>query len=189
MASKETSNKLTKLVKQVEDLRRKMQQDGQIALKEAFSDFFDAHPEATAIVWTQYTPYFNDGDACTFGINYFELKVDVNKVADDIKFLLDKSGHNDEYDWGGGCAARSISRIEDTAANRKLKKDNHYYNDLYKDLTLRQLELKEKSLLEDFKELTNSCHAIPEILETILGDHIKVTATKKGFSIDDYSHD
>lgn len=181
------NNKLTELVKQVEDLHRKMQRDGQVALKAAFADFFDAHPEATAIVWTQYTPHFNDGDACTFGVNDFELKVDTNKIAEDVKKLvIDQS--NSEYGYGDGCAAGAVAMIEDTASNRKTMKEP-WYKDKYEGIVLRKLTPEEKSLIEDFNELTDSCHAIPEILEMILGDHVMVTATKQGFHTDEQDHD
>jgi hypothetical protein len=32
------------------------------AMRAAFSSFFAANPDITKITWTQYTPYFNDGD-------------------------------------------------------------------------------------------------------------------------------
>jgi hypothetical protein len=31
--------------------------------------FFELFPDAQAFVWTQYTPYFNDGDPCVFDVN------------------------------------------------------------------------------------------------------------------------
>src|SRR5262245_8220752 len=34
-----------------------------------FQDLFLKWPEAEAIRWTQYTPYFNDGDPCVFRFN------------------------------------------------------------------------------------------------------------------------
>lgn len=40
--------------------------------KETFNDvikdFFELVPSVKKVVWTQYTPYFNDGDTCTFSI-------------------------------------------------------------------------------------------------------------------------
>lgn len=30
---------------------------------------FDTHPDLLALQWTQYTPYFNDGEPCEFGVN------------------------------------------------------------------------------------------------------------------------
>lgn len=41
---------------------------GKTALEASFKEIFDKHPELLAITWVQYTPYFNDGDACIFSI-------------------------------------------------------------------------------------------------------------------------
>jgi hypothetical protein len=32
-------------------------------------------PGVAAVRWTQYTPYFNDGDPCIFGVNDFTVKL------------------------------------------------------------------------------------------------------------------
>lgn len=55
------------------------------AMRTAFKEFFDANPDIDQITWTQYTPYFNDGDPCVFGLN-------------DMNFTLAK----DEVDLGDG---------------------------------------------------------------------------------------
>lgn len=39
------------------------------AFQEASAALFDAHPEIQSFGWTQYTPYFNDGDPCEFSAN------------------------------------------------------------------------------------------------------------------------
>lgn len=49
--------------------------DGQKALKETFMTFFTENPTAEAIKWNQYTPYFNDGDECTFRLGDFTIKI------------------------------------------------------------------------------------------------------------------
>jgi hypothetical protein len=38
-------------------------------LKNTFKQFFDAVPECTAVIWTQYAPYFNDGEECIFSVH------------------------------------------------------------------------------------------------------------------------
>lgn len=38
------------------------------AFGEAAREFFAANPDITSFGWRQYTPYFNDGDECRFGI-------------------------------------------------------------------------------------------------------------------------
>lgn len=35
-----------------------------------FKEFFERNPEVNVIYWTQYTPYFNDGDPCYFSVNF-----------------------------------------------------------------------------------------------------------------------
>ncbi len=37
------------------------------AFRAAALTVFQQHPELTSFRWTQYTPYFNDGDECVFG--------------------------------------------------------------------------------------------------------------------------
>ncbi len=56
-------------------LDEKIKSEGKSALKEDFTAMFDAVPELEAVRWRQYTPYFNDGDACEFGVREFEYKL------------------------------------------------------------------------------------------------------------------
>lgn len=59
-------SKLTELKKKLEDMRK----DYAAAAKDAFAneakDLFAEHPGLKSFSWTQYAPYFNDGDPCTF---------------------------------------------------------------------------------------------------------------------------
>lgn len=48
---------------------------GKEALAEAFTSVFTAHPEIRAIGWTQYTPYFNDGEPCVFDVHIMSFSV------------------------------------------------------------------------------------------------------------------
>lgn len=51
---------------------RKTMDDARAEAKNAFlaelKSIFTRHPEIKVITWVQYTPYFNDGDACEFSI-------------------------------------------------------------------------------------------------------------------------
>lgn len=60
--------KLEALQKVYDEAMTALRRDGEAALKASFVEFFAAHPEAAAIQWRQYTPYFNDGEACYFGV-------------------------------------------------------------------------------------------------------------------------
>jgi hypothetical protein len=45
------------------------------AVREAVKAVFASDDKVTAIRWRQYTPYFNDGDACVFGLHGVEASV------------------------------------------------------------------------------------------------------------------
>ena len=40
-----------------------------------FTEFFALYPMVTTIRWTQFTPYFNDGEPCVFSVNEPEIEV------------------------------------------------------------------------------------------------------------------
>jgi hypothetical protein len=46
----------------------RVKQDDPAKLLEAINRVLD-HPLVLSLKWTQYTPYFNDGDACEFGLH------------------------------------------------------------------------------------------------------------------------
>ncbi len=52
------------------------QENVQPALKQAFEELQSVIPNLEAIRWQQYTPHFNDGEACEFGLHgvYYKLQ-------------------------------------------------------------------------------------------------------------------
>jgi hypothetical protein len=74
------SQKYEELKARLEDLKKQVQE----AAKEFFADgsktFFEEHPTIESFGWAQYTPYFNDGDPCYFGVNRDREAVFVNDV-------------------------------------------------------------------------------------------------------------
>jgi hypothetical protein len=99
------------------ELDDKMKTEGRRALGIAFKEFFDANPTVKGVRWSQYTPYFNDGDVCRFSVHDFDFKVD--GAADD-------TGDNEdgwESDWylekrGATETAAACSRLEGDVRDR-----------------------------------------------------------------------
>jgi hypothetical protein len=59
-------------VKELNDERtRIVREQGQAALAGAFAEVFEKYPQLESVTWTQYTPHFNDGDACVFCVREF----------------------------------------------------------------------------------------------------------------------
>lgn len=71
------------LIEQLEEAKKKVADGAQAAIAALFKAFFAAQPSVTAIQWRQYTPYFNDGEACTFSKHDFEVSVVPLKQTDE----------------------------------------------------------------------------------------------------------
>lgn len=66
---------LDSFTKKKEEMEAELQKQGAAIFKKALKEVFEQHPNLVAIRWRQYTPYFNDGSECIFGIHgvYFKL--------------------------------------------------------------------------------------------------------------------
>jgi hypothetical protein len=55
---------------QINELNKQMREKSKDLMKEAFREFFAKYDEIVKnVYWTQYTPYFNDGEVCEFSVN------------------------------------------------------------------------------------------------------------------------
>lgn len=61
--------KLENLKEKVQELNALLKKDLMEALKESVMDIFNDYTDLESFCWTQYTPYFNDGEPCEFCIN------------------------------------------------------------------------------------------------------------------------
>lgn len=51
---------------QMKEFQEKMKQDGKKFFLEISKELFEQNPTLLKFGWRQYTPYYNDGDACEF---------------------------------------------------------------------------------------------------------------------------
>lgn len=56
-----------------EEMLKMIRAAGEPEIKAALKEIFAAHPSIASIRWTQYTPYFNDGEPCVFSVNSAEF--------------------------------------------------------------------------------------------------------------------
>jgi hypothetical protein len=83
------------LQEQINALNKQMQEKSKELMKEAFRGFFEKYQGVVDnVYWTQYTPHFNDGEACEFNVN------DVFMLLKDDEEACDYEGSNvsDEED-------------------------------------------------------------------------------------------
>ncbi|MGN6110090.1 MAG: hypothetical protein ACTHU0_33600 [Kofleriaceae bacterium] len=146
--------------------------------KEAVAAHLAAHiPEGFAVQWRQYTPYFNDGEPCTF------------RVRD---AYLVKSAHAEEMDvyeedfetclqlWGADRYGESDREVTEQRPDGT----SYRYTDF-------GIPLVEGVSVEQFRALTLAWSELhPDILKRAFGDHVVCRVTHDGRALtSDCNHD
>jgi hypothetical protein len=108
----------------LEEVNRLIQEEGKKVLGEAFKEFFAANPAVKAIKWTQYTPYFNDGDPCEFSSNasYADILLGIPKemVNSDNFYVNDEEDEVSTWvDTKGTSETKGIDEFLESLGNVK----------------------------------------------------------------------
>lgn len=69
-------DKIEALAEEHRALLKRMRDVGTDGIREAYAELFAEFPSASAVRWSQYTPYFNDGDTCEFSVREIGVKFD-----------------------------------------------------------------------------------------------------------------
>lgn len=130
-ATADITTKIDGLVAELEAVKKEYQARGQVVLKEAFAEFFVKHPKVKMITWTQYTPYFNDGDTCEFRTGDFWMLSE-----EGMRRWDEDGGHAEEYDiiWGDEDIETPLTKEEKDAAKNDLRTIARIPDEIYEDL-------------------------------------------------------
>src|SRR5262245_6244693 len=87
------------ILNKVEELRKEASALALQLFNEGSQELFQKHPKLKEFSWTQYTPYWLDGDECTFGVYSEEPEInecdywdesDEDFTEDEFKALQDE---------------------------------------------------------------------------------------------------
>lgn len=154
------ADKMARMQEEISRMKAQLVEDVKNELAPAAKEFFDKYPFVRGIAWTQYTPYFNDGEACEFGVHGahvftfhdFPLEeypdLNILSVYDGVEAYVLGANYTGRYkpDW------TSDEFTKDFTAFMSFKDD-------------------------------------AETMETIFGDHVAVWITPEGVQVDEYEHD
>jgi hypothetical protein len=204
---------------QLNALKAVMQENSKVLMKEAFREFFEKYDVVDNIFWTQYTPYFNDGESCEFSVGdvYLILKDDeyaceyegstlTNK--DDIENLKKTIAEIEVWEKDPMAAAQkyqqeriiqygrdpfSPSNYSGSTQDQMAKWQPHYGT---KEQYIKQLATSEEfaklypNMKSDFKEIQSMVSSIDEdLMKAMFGDHAKVVVSTTGIEIEEHQHD
>jgi hypothetical protein len=145
----------------------KLKAEAQKMASDAFDSFckeiFEKHPKVESFGWSQYTPYFNDGDTCTFSANIDYISIN-GEYVDDSKWVNETT----VTDWGNW--NRDLRIYEGRVEVPNLDYDA-------------ELSKGADDITEFLRNFDNDFYI------TRFGDHAEITVTKDGVDVDEYEHD
>jgi hypothetical protein len=180
---KQIKSKLNDIQKQIDKLEKQAEKESSKLISKGFKEIFKKHPELESFSWTQYTPYFNDGDECVFSAHTDYISINGSEEAESVyeaKQFLDVL-HNPKKEIAG-----LKKRIEEC---KKEKYGYSYLEDQIKRIESGSIEETRNrlSILEDISQILSSIDE--DCYKSIFGDHVRVTVTKDGWSTETYEHE
>lgn len=152
-----------KFEKTLNTLNNNMSERCQNEFSKIFESFMEKHKDVERVIWTQYTTYFNDGEPCNFNVGYVCLK-----LTKEARSTLVEEDTYDQADY------------EDF-----LDDPNESDSDI-----LDQSIAEQKSLSDDFDDLSRAIGANESLMLFSFGDHAMVVADRDGISVTEYfDHD
>lgn len=164
-----SKTKLQELKTKVEELNKQLKETYADGLREYAQEIFDKYPKLHSFAWTQYTPYFNDGEPCEFGIHADYPKVSF-KGENGVTSLEELEYGVVRRDWN----------------NELRRSENERIDDEFKEfITLEEVE----PLANDLKNFTDSAlYPFEAQVQALLGEG-EVVITRDGIEVEDYDHD
>lgn len=169
----ELQNKFDQLISEQKALQQKFQETAQSLFKETMKEFWDKNPGVTAVVWTQYQQFWNDGEECCFQVYD---PVFTNATNDEL-YNVNPYGEyvgDDESVW----ATENISHV--------LSSDRDWHVDTKnKIIATGGIDAESCSLLS--KMICSN--ELQDVMLAMFGNHVKIIADRNGFDVDEFDHD
>lgn len=157
------NDKLASLIEQQKAVKAAFQLEAQGLFKEYVKEFFETIPEIKTIKWTQYTPYFNDGDECTFSV------------------------HEPTFSNAAGNQLTAWGEIDEDEVPEGSERANELWT--FDGSWNIPDELKQHT--DDIKAFCNAitCEEMESVMRAMFDEHSVVTITRDGIEVEEYEHD
>ncbi|TXH11329.1 MAG: hypothetical protein E6R04_01745 [Spirochaetes bacterium] len=137
-------------------------------LKSLAGEIFERDAGIKGISWVQYTPYFNDGDPCTFSIYDAQFCMSPEDVEQNETFLSPESEIElDEETFV--CASISGYGLDERSTPSQ--------------------KARFKPLVELLSEVDSVLATFEEAAQDFYGDGVRVFVTREGITTEEYNHD
>lgn len=153
----------------MEEAKKQIEKIAKDAFRDMTTEFFENNPEIVSFGWTQYTPFWNDGDTCTFSAN----------TEYPIVTFTAKDGKTLRYDENMGELTAPGTAVRDE------EEDVEYSEDDGIDMGPYEREINKHS-----KAVSNFLSNFgDDDLLTMFDDHMEITVTRKKIQTKEYEHE
>lgn len=167
--------------KRIEKSEKKTASSGKKLFEQATSHLFKKFPDLEKFSWTQYTPYWNDGDECVFGCNIDYVCVNDEEDPDEV-WNLERL-----RDLLSGDVEAKRSEIKKKIAAGGERWEIERLESELKELDLDPAEVEKNYLTK--KAIVDLLGGIDEdAYQSMFGEGL-VTVTRNGVEVSDYDHD
>jgi hypothetical protein len=143
-------------------------QDAAEPLREALVDFVRDN-NISGLIWEQYTPYFNDGEACIFS------------VGEPALILRNPEAVFSSYD-----EENCVPELSYSDWDRIMGPDEPGWYEHVKNL-IEETGLT-KGTFETAQSFVQQLMGMEDVLKQAFGDHVHVKVTAEGVDVDEYNH-
>jgi tetratricopeptide (TPR) repeat protein len=192
----------------IQSARDQMKSDSQHLIEEATNALFRVAPEIDYVFWQQYTPYFNDGESCTFSVCEIYYVLQGEEEDCEGSYLYTEQDYKDAINT----LEKVRAYVSDPKAWFESYRQEHAlpaHANMYvyrpwpytveaaqetaDKIMAQQLKYTQPDIARINKayEAFQKCMAVipDDILEAVYGDHVRVTISRTGTSVDHYDHE
>lgn len=197
-AVKSIEDKTQAIRDRLKEAEEKARREARAVFTEVTKDLFDLEPRLQSFTWRQFTPYFNDGEECTFGV-YTDYP-EINGFDYESKYgaWLDTP-----LEDGDGNVNLMLLSIKEFSRRKKDENGNDviesyqgtgYYEGrtlrraVYEEVPNPNYDPKVEALIDAIPKLI---HGLPaDSLKALFGDHCQVTVYRdREPEVSEYIHD
>lgn len=135
-----------------------------------------------SIAWTQYSPYFNDGEECVFSVNETRVRFNSSSFPEEIREEIEEGG---DYEDGFYDSLDYLFLGYESRWNKERPFTPPKF-ELPIELLTRVREVS--SELSQISKLLQD-NALSDSMQSLFGNHVRVVVTAGGIEVEDYDHD
>jgi len=163
-------SRFDEIEKKYQEYLNMIKTEGVNLLKEEFNDVFASHSDVEAFAWSQWTPYFNDGDECVFSFHGLEVRLfgDPKEVEED----------DENWDEDANLSYQGFKQVDNLVQNWG------YIDGKWQRLSSPVVLYPRYNELLDLEATLKKNE---EVLKHAFGDHSQIIVTREKFEVTEFT--